>query len=191
MSGNGHRMAADIRSHLDHPVIDGDGHWVEFDPVFSERMGKVCGDKARNGFNAAMKTTVDSLSMTVAERKRRRVAQTQRPDKHLYRSTKAGTQALRDWLATAPITEAPSRNVLLLKLFFGDLAPPEVLLEQVAEARREAEERRTDLLAIESRARELPDDEFAALTRRYGFEHADAIIRWAEAAERELRAKLE
>jgi predicted TIM-barrel fold metal-dependent hydrolase len=75
MSGNGHRMAADIRSHLDHPVIDGDGHWVEFDPVFSERMGKVCGDKARDGFNAAMKTTVDSLSMTVAERKRRRVAQ--------------------------------------------------------------------------------------------------------------------
>src|SRR5262245_29302600 len=75
MSGNGHRMAADIRSHLDHPVIDGDGHWVEFDPVFSERMRKVCGDKAGDGFNAAMKTTVDSLSMTIAERKRRRVAQ--------------------------------------------------------------------------------------------------------------------
>jgi predicted TIM-barrel fold metal-dependent hydrolase len=75
MSGNGHRTAADIRSHLDHPVIDGDGHWVEFDPVFSERMRKVCGDKAGDGFNAAMKTTVDSLSMTLAERKRRRVAQ--------------------------------------------------------------------------------------------------------------------
>jgi predicted TIM-barrel fold metal-dependent hydrolase len=75
MSGNGHRTAAEIRSHLDHPVIDGDGHWVEFDPVFSERMRKVCGDKAGDGFNAAMKTTVDSLSMTVAERKRRRVAQ--------------------------------------------------------------------------------------------------------------------
>ena len=75
MSGNGHRTAAEIRSHLDHPVIDGDGHWVEFDPVFSERMRKVCGDKAGDGFNAAMKTTVDALSMTIAERKRRRVAQ--------------------------------------------------------------------------------------------------------------------
>src|SRR5262245_33322029 len=75
MSGNGHRAAADIRSGLDHPVIDGDGHWVEFDPVFSERMRKVCGDKAADGFNAAMRTTVDSLSMTVVERKRRRVAQ--------------------------------------------------------------------------------------------------------------------
>ena len=75
MSGNGHRTATDIRSHLDHPVIDGDGHWVEFDPVFSERVRKVGGDKAGDGFNAAMKTTVDALSMTVAERKRRRVAQ--------------------------------------------------------------------------------------------------------------------
>ena len=75
MSGNGHRTAAEIRAHLDHPVIDGDGHWVEFDPVFSERMRKVCGDKAGDGFNAAMKTTVDALSMTIAERKRRRVAQ--------------------------------------------------------------------------------------------------------------------
>jgi DNA-binding PadR family transcriptional regulator len=122
---------------------------------------------------------------------RRRVAQSQRPDKHLYRITEAGTQALREWLATAPITQAPSRNVLLLKLFFGDLAPPEVLLEQVADAKRDAEHLRDELRAIDERARGLPDDEFSALTRRYGFEYADAIIRWAEATERELRAKAE
>src|SRR5881296_2801790 len=75
MSANGHLTAVEIRSRLDHPIVDGDGHWVEFDPVFSERMRKVCGDKAGDGFNAAMKTTVDALSMTIAERKRRRVAQ--------------------------------------------------------------------------------------------------------------------
>ena len=75
MSAEGHPTASEIRSRLDHPVIDGDGHWVEFDPVFSERMRKVGGDKAGDGFLAAMKTTQDALSMTVAERKRRRVAQ--------------------------------------------------------------------------------------------------------------------
>src|SRR2546422_1131588 len=75
MSANGHHTAAEIRSRLDHPVVDGDGHWVEFDPVFSERLRKVGGDKAAEGFLAAMKTTTDALSMTVAERKRRRVAQ--------------------------------------------------------------------------------------------------------------------
>src|SRR5499426_2358578 len=75
MSANGHLTATQIRSRLDHPVIDGDGHWVEFDPVFSERMRKVGGDKAAEGFHAAMKTTQDSLSMSVDERRRRRLAQ--------------------------------------------------------------------------------------------------------------------
>src|SRR2546426_10527970 len=75
MSAEDHHTAAQIRSRLDHPVIDGDGHWVEFDPVFSERMRKVGGDKAAEGFLAAMKTTRDALSMSVAERRHRRVGQ--------------------------------------------------------------------------------------------------------------------
>jgi len=75
MSGHGHPTPEQIRSSLDHPVIDGDGHWVEFDPVFAERMRKVGGDLAADGFLAAMKTTQDALSLSVAERRRRRVAQ--------------------------------------------------------------------------------------------------------------------
>jgi predicted TIM-barrel fold metal-dependent hydrolase len=75
MSSHGHRPPAEIRANLGHPVIDGDGHWVEFDPVFSERMRKVGGDKAAEGFLASMQTTRDALGMSVAERRRRRVAQ--------------------------------------------------------------------------------------------------------------------
>src|SRR5437667_2912400 len=75
MSANAHTTPAQIRSHPNHPVIYGDGHWVEFDPVFSDRMRKVGGDKAGDGFLAAMKTTRDALSMSVAERRRRRIAQ--------------------------------------------------------------------------------------------------------------------
>jgi predicted TIM-barrel fold metal-dependent hydrolase len=72
---SGHHTPAQIRPRLHHPVIDGDGHWVEFDPVFSDRMRKVGGDKAADGFLAAMRTTRDALSMPVAERRRRRIAQ--------------------------------------------------------------------------------------------------------------------
>src|SRR5437660_7596090 len=75
MSAGTHQTAAQIRSRLDHPVIDGDGHWVEFDPVFSERMRKVGGDLAAEGFLAALKTTQDALSMSLTERRRRRIAQ--------------------------------------------------------------------------------------------------------------------
>ena len=76
MSAHSHPAPAQIRSGLDHPVIDGDGHWVEFDPVFAERMRKVGGDLAADGFLAALKTTTDALSMSVAERSRRRIART-------------------------------------------------------------------------------------------------------------------
>src|SRR5436190_22198383 len=75
MSAGGHQSAAQIRSRVDHPVIDGDGHWVEFDPVFAERLRKVGGDKAADGFLAAMQTTRDALSMSVDERRRRRIGQ--------------------------------------------------------------------------------------------------------------------
>src|SRR5262249_45400380 len=75
MSGHAHPAPAQIRSRLDHPVIDGDGHWVEFDPVFAERMRKVGGDLAADGFLAALKTTTDALSMSVDERRRRRIPQ--------------------------------------------------------------------------------------------------------------------
>src|SRR5687767_1757006 len=75
MSVESHRTPAQIRSGLGHPVVDGDGHWVEWDPIFAERMRKVGGDLAADGFLAAMETTRDALSMSVAERRRRRIAQ--------------------------------------------------------------------------------------------------------------------
>ena len=61
MSGHAHQSPAEIRAKLNHPVIDGDGHWVEYDPVFAEQMRKVGGDKAADGFLAAMGATRDAL----------------------------------------------------------------------------------------------------------------------------------
>src|SRR5438270_1214318 len=74
MSGHAHLTPAQIRAKLNHPVADGDGHWVEYDPVFSEQMRKVGGDLAADGFLAAMAVTRDSLLMSVEERRRRRVS---------------------------------------------------------------------------------------------------------------------
>ena len=74
MSGHANQTPAEIRGKLGHPIIDGDGHWVEYDPVFAEQMRKVGGDKAADGFLAAMAATKTALDMGSAERKRRRVA---------------------------------------------------------------------------------------------------------------------
>jgi predicted TIM-barrel fold metal-dependent hydrolase len=74
MTSHAHMAADQIRASLTHPVIDGDGHWVEYDPAFAERLRKVGGDVAADGFLAAMGTTKTALNMSVAERKRRRLA---------------------------------------------------------------------------------------------------------------------
>jgi len=39
-----------VRSKIDHPIVDGDGHWVEYDPVFSDKMRKVAAIWPLTGF---------------------------------------------------------------------------------------------------------------------------------------------
>jgi len=69
-----HKSPEQIRSQLKHPIVDGDGHWVEFPPVFAEKMRKVGGDKAADGF-LAPRGAGEGLKMTPAERTERRIAQ--------------------------------------------------------------------------------------------------------------------
>ena len=69
-----HASPAEIRSRLNHPIIDGDGHWIEYGPVFAERMRKVAGDKAADGFLAHTRRIPDTLSLSIEERQRRGVA---------------------------------------------------------------------------------------------------------------------
>src|SRR5918912_2484199 len=70
-----HMTPEQVRSKIDHPIVDGDGHWVEYDPVFSDKMRKVGGDLAADGFLKAMGTTRDALKMSVAERREKRIGQ--------------------------------------------------------------------------------------------------------------------
>src|SRR5258708_23114116 len=69
-----HRSPAEVRSSLKHPIIDADGHWIEYGPVFAERMRKVAGDKSADGFIAAQRRIPDALRLSIAERKQRGMA---------------------------------------------------------------------------------------------------------------------
>ena len=70
-----HMTPEQVRSKIDHPIVDGDGHWVEYDPVFSDKMRKVGGDLAADGFLKAMGTTRKLLSMSVPDRRNKRFGQ--------------------------------------------------------------------------------------------------------------------
>jgi hypothetical protein len=52
-----------VRSKLTHPVIDGDGHWIEYGPVFAEQVRKAAGDKAADGLLRHMRRIPDVLSV--------------------------------------------------------------------------------------------------------------------------------
>src|SRR5437763_1767275 len=67
---------------------------------------------------------------------RRDVVQAARPDKQLYRITRAGRATLRAWVEKVePATEA-NRDAVLLKIFFGELVEPDVVAEHVEALRR-------------------------------------------------------
>src|SRR5712664_4696904 len=70
-----HLSAAQIKARLDHPIIDADGHWIEYGPVFTEELRRVGGEDAVDGWNAVRNGTRSALSMSVEERRRRRISQ--------------------------------------------------------------------------------------------------------------------
>src|SRR2546421_3654707 len=65
--------AGTLRSRLTHRIIDADGHWAEFAPLMREEFRRIGGDTAVEALDMASARIPNSLRMSVAERRRRRV----------------------------------------------------------------------------------------------------------------------
>jgi predicted TIM-barrel fold metal-dependent hydrolase len=65
--------AADIRKQIGHPIIDADGHWLEFGPVVVDYLRRVGGESVVRGFGVFSGFVRHNLSLTVEERKARRI----------------------------------------------------------------------------------------------------------------------
>src|SRR5213595_1445079 len=75
MLTNGQTEARKLRARLNHPIIDADGHWAEFAPHMREEFRKIGGDTAVEALDMASARIPKSLSMSLAERRRRRIGQ--------------------------------------------------------------------------------------------------------------------
>ena len=64
-----------LRGELGHPVIDADGHWLEYGPVVGAAMRKIGGDAAVRAMEMNGARVRRSLTMTPTERRRENVAQ--------------------------------------------------------------------------------------------------------------------
>lgn len=63
--------AAEVRAGLDHPIVDGDGHWVEYHPVMIEALHDIGGDLAAEGYARFGKMIGSNVSLSTAERRAR------------------------------------------------------------------------------------------------------------------------
>ncbi|HLX37809.1 MAG TPA: amidohydrolase family protein [Candidatus Binataceae bacterium] len=75
MSAQDHSEGQKIRASLRHPIVDADGHWLEFAPVIVEQLRKIGGDIAASGFVSFNKGVAKALAATPEQRKAMRRAQ--------------------------------------------------------------------------------------------------------------------
>jgi len=75
MQTNGQTEARKLHSRLSHPVIDADGHWIEYGPVMREEFRRIGGEAAAEAYDFASQRVPNSLKMSLPERRRRRVGQ--------------------------------------------------------------------------------------------------------------------
>jgi predicted TIM-barrel fold metal-dependent hydrolase len=67
--------ASQLRARLSHPVIDADGHWLEYGPVMGEEFRRIGGEAAAEAWAIASQRVPNALRMSLAERTRRRIGQ--------------------------------------------------------------------------------------------------------------------
>ena len=67
--------ARKLRSSLSHPIIDADGHWLEYAPIMREEFRRIGGDAAAEALELASQRVPNSLKMSLPDRRRRRVGQ--------------------------------------------------------------------------------------------------------------------
>jgi DNA-binding PadR family transcriptional regulator len=113
-----------------------------------------------------------------------------KPDRRVCSITEKGRDRLREWLAVPPQPEIP-RNELLLKLFFGEQVPAEILIGYVEHM---AEERRAVLDFLERAEREqiganrrYPGAPYWRMAARFGEFEMKAHLRWADETLAELK----
>ena len=112
------------------------------------------------------------------------------PDRHIYSITRKGHDRLKKWLAVPPQPEI-ARNELLLKLFFGSQASPQILigfLERMVESESAVLKELTRLEHEEiARNQHYPGAPYWKMAARFGQLELEAHLRWGEETLNELR----
>jgi DNA-binding PadR family transcriptional regulator len=139
---------------------------------------------AQSGIYAVLPRLVEKGYATA-----RTVVQERRPDKHVYRITDAGRDALRRWIEAGPPEPDPAYNPFLLRVYFGAETSPGVVAGHVEARRREAQERIALLRELKPALGGVgtgASEQYRGFVLDWGLEYYEAVVRWADATLAEL-----
>jgi DNA-binding PadR family transcriptional regulator len=112
-----------------------------------------------------------------------------KPDRHIYSITEKGRERLIKWLAVQPQPEVP-RNEFLLKLFFGEQIPTEILISWVERMVESESSVLRELTRVEreeiAQNQHYPGAPYWKMAARFGQMELKAHLKWAEETLAEL-----
>jgi DNA-binding PadR family transcriptional regulator len=110
----------------------------------------------------------------------REVEQETRPDKRLYALTPSGRAALQEWLDRAGNEHSLTKDLLMLKLFFGASGDTGLLIKRLRARANEARAKLASFRELHAHLSAKPETLFAALTLSAGILHMEADAQWAD-----------
>lgn len=108
--------------------------------------------------------------------------------RHIYQISTKGLQELKNWLMQE-VTPPVPRNELLLKLFFGALAPLEINQQHILEHQRQLEKRLETYQKIDQGLadEQSPHQLYWQMTVEFGKQIIQAQLSWCEDALKRLK----
>jgi DNA-binding PadR family transcriptional regulator len=161
-------------------AIEGERSGYDLLKLVSKAIGYVWAPARSQLYTVLPRLARDGLA------EQRRVVQTTRPDKLLYRTSPAGREALTHWLETP---EPGAVDAFYLRLFVGGLTSVDVLREHVEQFRRDTEDRLAELRAIEPTNTRTDHDFFHYFLLRYGIERHEQAVAWSDWVLSELEGR--
>ncbi len=106
------------------------------------------------------------------------VVEERRPTRRVYEITRSGAEELRRWLDEMPLEPERTRNLFLVRVFFGDRVSPDRLDGLLDDYETAARAQRDRLGAVAERLAGRPDAALRRATAVFGMRHAQATLDW-------------
>jgi len=106
------------------------------------------------------------------------VEQESAPTKRVFEITATGSATLQQWLEGEMMTEGRSRNLFLVRIFFGHRTTPERLAHLLDEFEMAARFRRDQIALMVEKLSDRPASVFRRSTAIFGLRHEEANLEW-------------